>query len=70
MGYFFGGVIVFNIIYLDYRIKVGINMDGLLFEVKNRDVINKLFMFIRLGSFKEWLGDFKKDIDLDNEVIK
>ncbi|WP_337031887.1 alpha/beta hydrolase family protein [Paenibacillus illinoisensis] len=70
MGHSFGGATAFNTTYLDHRIKAGINMDGSLFEVKNRDVINKPFMFIRSGSFKEWLGDFKKDTDPDNEVTK
>lgn len=70
MGHSFGGATAFNTTYLDHRIKAGINMDGSLYEVDNRDVINKPFMFIRSGSFKDWLVDFKKDKDLDNEVKK
>lgn len=60
----------FNTAYLDNRIKAGINMDGSLYEVENRDVINKPFMFIRSGVFKGWLEDFKSNTDSDNEVIK
>jgi len=70
MGHSFGGATAFNATYLDHRIKAGINMDGSLYEVKNRDVINKPFMFIRSGSFKDWLVDFKKDKNLDNEINK
>ncbi|MEK4512005.1 Platelet-activating factor acetylhydrolase plasma/intracellular isoform II [Paenibacillus anaericanus] len=70
MGHSFGGATAFNATYLDHRIKAGINMDGSLFEVENRDVINKPFMFIRSGSFKDWLVDFKNDKNSDNEIIK
>ncbi|UNK16098.1 Platelet-activating factor acetylhydrolase plasma/intracellular isoform II [Paenibacillus sp. N3/727] len=70
MGHSFGGATAFNTTYLDHRIKAGINMDGSLYEVKNRDVINKPFMFIRSGSFKDWLVDFKKDKNSDNEINK
>ena len=70
MGHSFGGATAFNTTYLDDRIKAGINMDGSLYEVKNRDDINKPFMFIRSGSFKEWLVDFKKDNNPDNEITK
>ncbi|WP_246072948.1 alpha/beta hydrolase family protein [Paenibacillus dokdonensis] len=70
MGHSFGGATAFNTTYLDHRIKAGINMDGSLFEVENRDVINKPFMFIRSGSFKDWLVDFKNNKDSDNEITK
>jgi predicted dienelactone hydrolase len=70
MGHSFGGATAFNSTYLDHRIKAGVNMDGSLFEVKNRDDINKPFMFIRSGVFKEWLVDFKKDKNPDNEITK
>ncbi|MGM1047370.1 MAG: alpha/beta hydrolase family protein [Bacillota bacterium] len=70
MGHSFGGATAFNTTYLDHRIKAGINMDGSLYEVKNRDVINKPFMFIRSGSFKDWLVDFKKDKNSDDEINK
>lgn len=70
MGHSFGGATAFNTTYLDHRIKAGINMDGSLFEVENRDVINKPFMFIRSESFKDWLVDFKKDKNPDNEITK
>ncbi|WP_018758070.1 alpha/beta hydrolase family protein [Paenibacillus terrigena] len=70
MGHSFGGATAFNTTYLDHRIKAGINMDGSLYEVENRDVINKPFMFIRSGSFKDWLVDFKKDKNPDNEITK
>ncbi|MGO4697872.1 alpha/beta hydrolase family protein [Paenibacillus sp. 2TAB26] len=70
MGHSFGGATAFNTTYLDHRIKAGINMDGSLFEVENRDVINKPFMFIRSGSFKDWLVDFKNDKSSDNEINK
>ncbi|KJB88036.1 hypothetical protein AZ66_09715 [Paenibacillus sp. E194] len=70
MGHSFGGATAFNATYLDHRIKAGINMDGSLIEVENRDVINKPFMFIRSGSFKDWLVDFKNDKNSDNEIIK
>lgn len=45
-------------------------MDGSLIEVEHRDDLNKPFMFIRSGSFKDWLTDFKKDTNPDNEVTK
>ncbi|WP_213649435.1 alpha/beta fold hydrolase [Paenibacillus sp. J23TS9] len=70
MGHSFGGATAFNTTYLDHRIKAGINMDGSLFEVENRDAINKPFMFIRSGSFKDWLVDFKNDKNSDNEINK
>ncbi|OAB38742.1 Platelet-activating factor acetylhydrolase plasma/intracellular isoform II [Paenibacillus macquariensis subsp. defensor] len=70
MGHSFGGATAFNATYLDHRIKAGINMDGSLYEVENRDVINKPFMFIRSGSFKDWLVDFKNNKDSDNELNK
>lgn len=70
MGHSFGGATAFNTTYLDHRIKAGINMDGSLYEVENRDVINKPFMFIRSGSFKDWLVEFKKDKNSDNEINK
>jgi len=70
MGHSFGGATAFNTTYLDHRIKAGVNMDGSLFEVENRDDINKPFMFIRSGSFKDWLVDFKKDKNPDNEITK
>ena len=70
MGHSFGGATAFNATYLDHRIKAGINMDGSLYEVENRDVIKKPFMFIRSGSFKDWLVDFKKDKNPDNEITK
>lgn len=68
MGHSFGGATAFNTTYLDHRIKAGINMDGSLYEVENRDVIKKPFMFIRSGVFKEWLEDFKNNTESDNEV--
>ncbi|MEC0092192.1 alpha/beta hydrolase family protein [Paenibacillus macquariensis] len=70
MGHSFGGATAFNTTYLDPRIKAGVNMDGSLYKVKNRDDINKPFMFIRSGSFKEWLVDFKKDKNSDDEITK
>lgn len=70
MGHSFGGATAFNTTYLDNRIKAGINMDGSLYEVVNRDVINKPFMFIRSGVFKTWLEEFENNTDSDNEVIK
>ncbi|OME87779.1 Platelet-activating factor acetylhydrolase plasma/intracellular isoform II [Paenibacillus sp. FSL A5-0031] len=70
MGHSFGGATAFNTTYLDHRIKAGINMDGSLFELENRDVINKPFMFIRSGIFKDWLVDFKNDKSSDNEINK
>ncbi|OPA73617.1 Platelet-activating factor acetylhydrolase plasma/intracellular isoform II [Paenibacillus selenitireducens] len=70
MGHSFGGATAFNTTYLDHRIKAEINMDGSLYEVENRDVINKPFMFIRSGSFKDWLVDFKNDKNSDNEINK
>ncbi|WP_405113152.1 alpha/beta fold hydrolase [Paenibacillus sp. FSL K6-1217] len=70
MGHSFGGATAFNTAYLDPRIKAGVNMDGSLIEVDNRDDLNKPFMFIRSGVFKDWLTDFKKDTHPDNEVTK
>ncbi|WP_342478108.1 alpha/beta fold hydrolase [Paenibacillus sp. FSL H7-0350] len=70
MGHSFGGATAFNTTYLDPRIKAGVNMDGSLIEVDNRDDLDKPFMFIRSGVFKDWLTDFKKDTHLDNEVTK
>ncbi|MET3942346.1 dienelactone hydrolase [Paenibacillus sp. PvP094] len=70
MGHSFGGATAFNATYLDHRIKAGVNMDGSLNEVENRDDINKPFMFIRSGSFKDWLVNFEKDRNSDNEVNK
>ncbi|MEK3877830.1 alpha/beta hydrolase family protein [Paenibacillus sp. FSL M7-0420] len=70
MGHSFGGATAFNTTYLDPRIKAGVNMDGSLIEVDNRDDLKKPFMFIRSGSFKDWLADFKKDTQPDNEITK
>ncbi|MEK4852076.1 alpha/beta fold hydrolase [Paenibacillus sp. FSL H7-0756] len=70
MGHSFGGATAFNTAYLDPRIKAGVNMDGSLIEVDNREDLNKPFMFIRSGAFKGWLTDFKKDTHPDNEVTK
>lgn len=70
MGHSFGGATAFNTAYLDNRIKAGMDMDGSLYEVENRDDLKKPFMFIRSGSFKDWLVDFKNNTDSDNEVIK
>lgn len=70
MGHSFGGATAFNATYLDHRIKAGVNMDGSLYEVENRDDINKPFMFIRSGNFKDWLANFENDRNSDNEVNK
>ncbi|WP_336759965.1 alpha/beta hydrolase [Paenibacillus sp. USHLN196] len=70
MGHSFGGATAFNTTYLDQRIKAGVNMDGSLYEVENRDVINKPFMFIRSGSFEDWLANFEMDRNSDDEVTK
>lgn len=70
MGHSFGGATAFNVTYLDYRIKAGVNMDGSLNEVENRDDINKPFMFIRSGSFEDWLANFENDQNSDDEVTK
>ncbi|MGG3308157.1 dienelactone hydrolase family protein [Paenibacillus lautus] len=70
MGHSFGGATAFNATYLDPRIKAGVNMDGSLNEVENRDDINKPFMFIRSGGFKDWLVNFENDRNSDNEVNK
>lgn len=70
MGHSFGGATAFNTTYLDHRVKAGINMDGSLYEVENRDDINKPFMFIRSGSFEDWLANFEIDRNSDDEVTK
>ncbi|MFE0554966.1 alpha/beta hydrolase family protein [Paenibacillus sp. NPDC058910] len=70
MGHSFGGATAFNTTYLDHRIKAGVNMDGSLYEVENRDDINKPFMFIRSGNFKDWLANFDNDRNSDDEVTK
>lgn len=70
MGHSFGGATAFNVTYLDHRIKAGVNMDGSLNEVENRDDINKPFMFIRSGSFEDWLANFENDRNSDDEVTK
>ncbi|WP_440119335.1 alpha/beta hydrolase family protein [Paenibacillus sp. QZ-Y1] len=70
MGHSFGGATAFNATYLDHRIKAGVNMDGSLYEVENRDDINKPFMFIRSGSFEDWLANFEMDRNSDDEVTK
>ncbi|CAI6046498.1 hypothetical protein PAECIP112173_01217 [Paenibacillus sp. JJ-100] len=70
MGHSFGGATAFNATYLDHRIKAGINMDGSLYEVENRDDINKPFMFIRSGSFEDWLAHFENDRNSDDEINK
>lgn len=70
MGHSFGGATAFNATYLDPRIKAGVNMDGSLNEVENRDDIKKPFMFIRSGGFKDWLVSFENDRNSDNEVNK
>lgn len=70
MGHSFGGATAFNATYLDQRIKAGVNMDGSLYEVENRDDINKPFMFIRSGSFEDWFANFEIDRNSDDEVTK
>jgi len=70
MGHSFGGATAFNATYLDHRIKAGVNMDGSLNEVEDREDINKPFMFIRSGSFEDWLANFEKDRNSDDEVTK
>ncbi|RAI87241.1 platelet-activating factor acetylhydrolase isoform II [Paenibacillus pabuli] len=70
MGHSFGGATAFNATYLDHRIKAGVNMDGSLNEVEDRDDINKPFMFIRSGNFEEWLATFEKDRNSNDEVTK
>lgn len=70
MGHSFGGATAFNATYLDHRIKAGVNMDGSLNEVEDRDDINKPFMFIRSGNFEDWLANFEKDRNSDDEVTK
>ncbi|WP_430134084.1 alpha/beta hydrolase family protein [Paenibacillus lautus] len=70
MGHSFGGATAFNTTYLDHRIKAGVNMDGSLYEVENRDDINKPFLFIRSGNFKDWLANFDNDRNSDDEVTK
>lgn len=45
-------------------------MDGSLYEVENRDDINKPFMFIRSGSFEDWFANFEIDRNSDDEVTK
>ncbi|MGN7412776.1 alpha/beta hydrolase family protein [Paenibacillus sp. SAF-068] len=70
MGHSFGGATAFNATYLDDRIKAGVNMDGSLYEVKNREDINKPFMFMRSGAFEDWLVQFKNDVNSDEEVTQ
>ncbi|MCP1184149.1 alpha/beta fold hydrolase [Paenibacillus sp. 1781tsa1] len=70
MGHSFGGATAFNATYLDHRIKAGVNMDGSLNEVEDRDDINKPFMFIRSGNFEDWLANFEKDRNSNDEVTK
>ncbi|WP_223067965.1 alpha/beta hydrolase family protein [Paenibacillus caui] len=47
MGHSFGGATAYNAAYLMDKIKAGINMDGTLFDLDNRDQLSKPFMFLQ-----------------------
>lgn len=46
MGHSFGGATAFNAFYNNKKIKAGIDMDGSLYEMGNKDKIAKPFMFM------------------------
>lgn len=47
MGHSFGGATAFNAFYNNKKIKAGIDMDGSLYEMGNKDKIAKPFMFMQ-----------------------
>ncbi|GIP18129.1 carboxylic ester hydrolase [Paenibacillus montaniterrae] len=59
MGHSFGGATAFNTAYSNHRIKAGINMDGSLYNVNDKQAISKPFLFMESSSF----------IDLKNKAL-
>ncbi|EGG37032.1 alpha/beta hydrolase family protein [Paenibacillus sp. HGF5] len=51
MGHSFGGAAAFEAVYSNPRIKAGVNMDGTLFVTKDRDDMEKPFMFMESEDF-------------------
>ncbi|WP_339208280.1 alpha/beta fold hydrolase [Paenibacillus sp. FSL K6-3182] len=51
MGHSFGGATAFNAAYSNHRIKAGINMDGSLYNVNDKQAISKPFLFMESTSF-------------------
>ncbi|WP_230199098.1 alpha/beta hydrolase family protein [Risungbinella massiliensis] len=51
MGHSVGGATAFNALYLNSKIKAGINMDGTLYDRDDRNNISKPFMFIQAEDF-------------------
>lgn len=51
MGHSVGGATAFNAFYMNHKIKAGINMDGTLYNLDDRNNISKPFMFIQAEDF-------------------
>lgn len=51
MGHSFGGATAFNAAYSNHRIKAGINMDGSLNNVNDKQAISKPFLFMESSNF-------------------
>lgn len=68
MGHSFGGATAFNAFYLNDNVKAGINMDGTLYALENRDHINKPFMFIKSGDFMDRVKKYENEKELTNKI--
>ncbi|WFA04632.1 dienelactone hydrolase family protein [Bacillus sp. HSf4] len=51
MGHSFGGATAFNTAYSNQNIKAGINMDGSLYNIGDKQAISKPFLFMESSSF-------------------
>ena len=68
MGHSFGGATAFNAFYLNDNVKAGINMDGTLYALENRDHINKPFMFIKSGDFMGRVKKYENEKELTDKI--
>lgn len=68
MGHSFGGATAFNALYLNDDIRAGINMDGTLYELKNREHINKPFLFMQAGDFIDNVKKYKNKKGLRDKI--
>ncbi|SMF91924.1 Platelet-activating factor acetylhydrolase, isoform II [Paenibacillus uliginis N3/975] len=70
MGHSFGGATAFDASYLNDKIQAGINMDGTLFEIKNRESMNKPFLFMRTEDYITGIEQYKNSPDADEQIKK
>ncbi|KKO54861.1 alpha/beta hydrolase family protein [Paenibacillus sp. DMB20] len=70
MGHSFGGATAFNAAYLNDKVLAGINMDGSLYELKDRKQMDKPFLFMRVADFMDAIEQYKKQPDADRQLLK